>query len=243
MDETPDEPRRPDGDRRDQHDEPTGRGSLGGQPHLPDEADDDEEETYQATSRRGILSGGRLVAIGFAVLVLLGGGVALALNGGGSGGTASSSGDEPTSQEDAAFEFAACMRDNGLEDFPDPEVSGDGSISIGRGMVDLRDTEGFQAAQEACQGILDAVRPAPEGEQLTPDELAELRDQWHAVAQCVRDQGYDFADPEIDDYGRFRMKADGDGVEQAIEECAEEVGLGEQQDGEGGSGTDEEGGA
>jgi hypothetical protein len=247
MNETPDEPGRPDEDRRGQQNDPTARDPLGGQPPPPDEDDDEEaEDEYQAPSRRRILSGGRLAAAGLAVVLLLGGGAALALNGGGGADddTASSSDDDRSSQEDAAFEFAQCMRDNGIEDFPDPQVSGDDGISFGGSVADRIDSEEFQAADEACEHILDDARPVPlEGEKLTPEEQAELRDQWLAVAQCVRDQGYDFADPEVDEYGRFKIRADGEGVESAIEECANEIGLGEPQGGEGGSSTGGEGGA
>ncbi len=247
MDETPDEPGRPDQDRRGQQNDRTADGPLGGQSPPPDDHDDDEEDEdeYQAPSRRRILSGRRLAAAGFAVVVLLGGGAAIALSGGGGDGhdTASSSDDDGSSEEDAAFEFARCMRDNGIEDFPDPRVSVDGGISFGLRGADQRDTEEFEAAREACQHILDDARPAPDGQKLTPEELAELRDQWHAVAQCVRDRGYDFADPEVDEYGRFRIRAEGEGVEQAIEECANESGLGEQPGGESGASSGEEGGA
>jgi hypothetical protein len=249
MNETPDQPRRPDQDRRDQHNDPTARDPLDGHPPPPDDDDDDEdqndEDEHQAPSRRRILSRGRLAAAGVAVVVLLGGGAALALNGDGAGDsdTASSSDDDPSSPEDAAFEFARCMRDNGIEDFPDPQVSEDGGISFGGSLADQRDTEEFQAAEEACQHLLDDAAPTPEGQPLTPEERAELQDQWHTVAQCVRDQGYDFADPEVDEYGRFRMKAVGDGVEQAIEDCINESGLGEPRGGDSGSSSGEVGGA
>ena len=247
MDETPDEPRRPDEDWRGQQDDPTATGPLGGQPPPPDQDDDDEEDEYeyedQAPRRRGILSGRRLAAAGFAVVALLGGGAALALSGGWGDGddTASSSDDDGSSQEDAAFEFAQCMRDHGIEDFPDPQVNEGGGISFdGPGIRERLDSEEGVAAREACEHILDYA--APEGkQQLTPDELAELQDQWLAVAQCVRDRGYDFADPEVDEYGRFKIRAQGEGVEQAIEECANEIGLGEPQGGEGGSNTGGEG--
>jgi hypothetical protein len=246
MNETPDQPRRPDQDRRDQQDDPTASDPLDGQPP-PDDDDEDEgdEDEHQAPSRRRIPSRGRLAAAGLAVVVLLGGGAALALDGdgGGDNDTASSSDDDPSSPEDAAFEFARCMRDNGIEDFPDPQVSGDGGISFGGSLADQRDTEEFQAAQEACQHLLDDAGPDPEGEPLTPAERAELQDQWHTVAQCVRDQGYDFDDPEIDEYGRFRMRAEGDGIEQAIEECANESSLGDPRGGESQSSSGEAGGA
>lgn len=193
------------------------------------------ETPEQAPSRRRILSRGRLAAAGLAVVVLLGGGTALTLNAGGGGGgdTASSSDDDLSSPEDAASAFGQCMRDNGIENFPDPQVTGDGGISIGGSVADQRDTEEFRTAEEECQHLLDAA--APEGQPLTPGERAELQAQWHAVAQCVRDQGYDLADPEVDEYGRSGMDTQSEDVEQAIEECANETNLGEQPGGESGS--------
>lgn len=87
VDETPDEPRAPDEDRRGQENDPTALGPLDRQPRSPDEDDDHEEvdEEHRAASRRGILSGRRLAAAAAAVVVLAGGSAALALNGGGGG--------------------------------------------------------------------------------------------------------------------------------------------------------------
>lgn len=241
MNETPDEPRRPDEDRRGQQNDPAAMDPLGGQRPPPDEPDDDEEDedNHRAPSRRGILSGWRLAAVGVAVVVLVGGGAALALNGGGGDDGTSSSDDGRSSEEDAAFEFAQCMRDNGIEDFPDPQVDADGE-GISMRPPDGVTPEEMEPASAECEHILeDAV---PEGvEKLTPEERAELQDQWRAVAQCVRDQGYDMADPEVDEYGRLKIRAEGDGVEQAIEECGNEIGLGETDGGEAGSSIGGEG--
>jgi hypothetical protein len=239
MNEPPDQPRRPDEDRRGQRNDPAAMDPLGGQrppPDDPNEDEEDEDEYPAAPSRRGILSGARLAAAGVAVVVLLGGGAALALNGGGGGDdgdTASSADDGRSSEEDAAFEFAQCMRDNGIEDFPDPQVDTDGE-GISMRPPDGVTPEEMEPATAGCEHILeDAV---PEGvEILTPEERAELQDQWRAVAQCVRDQGYDMADPDVDEYGRLKIRAEGDGVEQAIEECGNEIGLGEPDGGEAGS--------
>ena len=62
---------------------------------------------------------------------------------------------------EAAFEFAQCMRDNGVDDFPDPQISADGSIHMpapaGVGHDELA------AAGAACEHILPAPdAPAPE---------------------------------------------------------------------------------
>ena len=65
---------------------------------------------------------------------------------------------------EAAFEFAQCMRDNGVDDFPDPQISADGSIHIdapaGVGHEELA------AAAEACERLL----PAP-ADQNRADQL------------------------------------------------------------------------
>lgn len=63
--------------------------------------------------------------------------------------------------QDAALEFAQCMRDQGIDDFPDPDLSttgpGDDDSDDGRtgpfGDVDMDDPE-TQAAFEACQDLL-----------------------------------------------------------------------------------------
>jgi hypothetical protein len=244
MNETPNEPLGPDEDRHRQQNDPAAN-EPGGQSPPPGDEDDDEDDLgeEQAPSRRRILSAGRLAAAGVVVVALLGGGAALALNRGDDDSTSSSDGDA-SSLEDAAFEFAECMRDNGLEDFPDPQVDADGGIDIGGSAAEQRDTEKFQAAQEACEHILEDAVPEGEGEKLTPEELAELRDQWQAVAQCVRDRGYDFAAPEIDEYGRLMgIQAGAEGVEQAIEDCANETGLDEPPGGEPESSEGEDGDA
>lgn len=53
-------------------------------------------------------------------------------------------------QLEQAREFAECMRENGIEDFPDP--SSDGGILIGGDTIEI--DEEFEAAQEACSEFL-----------------------------------------------------------------------------------------
>jgi pectinacetylesterase len=61
---------------------------------------------------------------------------------------------------DAAFDYARCLRDNGIEDYPDPQVGDDGGISITSPLdVGSAGTEVVVAAQEACLPILEAVEP------------------------------------------------------------------------------------
>ena len=67
-------------------------------------------------------------------------------------------------EREAAFEFAQCMRDHGVDDFPDPQISADGSIHIdapaGVGQEELA------AAREACEHILPAPRDQHRADQL-----------------------------------------------------------------------------
>jgi hypothetical protein len=99
----------------------------------------------------------------------------------------------PQSSADAALEFAQCMRDQGVEDFPDPEIGDDGTVGLTPGGVDLDDPE-VQAAQEECQSILDQgqLTDAPDEEQ-----QADLEERVLAFAQCMREHGIDFPDPDV----------------------------------------------
>ncbi|HVF53076.1 MAG TPA: hypothetical protein VNC78_05650 [Actinomycetota bacterium] len=55
--------------------------------------------------------------------------------------------------EDAAVAFAQCMRDNGVEDHPDPEFSGDG-MAIEISGSDIMDDPDFKSAEEKCRKLL-----------------------------------------------------------------------------------------
>jgi hypothetical protein len=258
MDETPDERRGPDEHGRAQQSDPAAMGPSGVQEPPPDKDDDeeDDDDEFQAPSRRRILSGWRLAAAGVAVVVLLGGGAALAFGGGGGSDNdeASSSDDKQAAVEDAGLEFAQCMRDHGFEDFPDPQVDADGGITIGKPeSVIHASREKWEAANEACDSVLNEAKP--EGQQLTPDEVAELQDQALAMAQCMRDRGYNFPDPQVDENGNINSgvqdNASGgpggpggpgdDQFQQDQDQCSEQAGLGTP-DAEGGSGHGGEGG-
>jgi hypothetical protein len=57
-------------------------------------------------------------------------------------------------QQQAALQFAQCIRDNGVKDFPDPEPDGP-LIDTTRmpGNPDGRNIPGLQAAQQKCRGL------------------------------------------------------------------------------------------
>lgn len=131
-------------------------------------------------------------------------GVATLGQGDGSGADASAS--PSVDPEDALAEFAECMRDNGIEDFPDPQIDENGGITIqapgggGDGAPSEEDLEDLQAAMEACQDLL------PQG--LGPGEISEedqaaFQDALLEYAQCMRDQGIDYPDPALSEGGGF----------------------------------------
>lgn len=175
-------------------------------------------------------------------------------DGGGNEDQSGGGGETPRdSQEfqDAALEYAQCMRDNGI-DMPDPEFDGEGGVAISAGPGGPGgpgeggpDDEEFQAADEECHPIIEEAAPDM---QLDPEEQAERQDQMVEVAQCMRDRGHDMPDPEVDENGRVTMQAGagqdtgpapGSGEEDEFEsdmtECQEEAGMEIPRGGSGGS--------
>jgi hypothetical protein len=84
--------------------------------------------------------------------------------------------------------FAACMRKNGVPNFPDP--NGQGVITIGSGSgIDPRSPK-FQAASQTCRKLL------PNGGQPTPQQIAKMKQAALAFSACMRAHGVkDFPDP------------------------------------------------
>jgi hypothetical protein len=146
--------------------------------------------------------------------------------------------------QDAMLEYAQCMRDHGV-DMPDPEFSDDGGVRISAGPADGGeggpDDEDFEAADEACQPIIDDAMPDME---IDPEQQAEMQDQLVEVAECMREKGYDMPDPEVDDKGRVTVRGgpgEGSGgpgagdeeFEQDMEDCGggpERIGGGDDDD-------------
>lgn len=152
----------------------------------------------------------------------------------GGGGGGGRTGDDAAFQ-DAMVEFAECMREHGI-DMQDPTVGEGGGFVIvapaGGAAGTEADREDFEAADAACQHILEAVedsRPQP-----SPEELAEMQDEALEFAECMREHGVDWPDPVFDDGGARTQIGPGDGasaqsgpdpgdpdVQDAMEECGE----------------------
>ena len=97
--------------------------------------------------------------------------------------------------EEAVLAFAACMRDNGIEDFPDPEIADDGSVAFGLGgggQVGDVDREALRTARNACSDLLEQAGIGPGA-----GDRTEIEDQLVEFAACLRDNGLDVPDPDF----------------------------------------------
>jgi hypothetical protein len=152
-----------------------------------------------------------------AMVALLSAGCSNALAGTGTG----SSGGNNTTNRDQAVKFAACMRANGVREFPDPNASGDLTIDqIANGSSLDTSTAAFKQAISACK---DLEPPGFTGGKRSPEQQkAALR-----FAQCIRDNGVkDFPDPAPDgpliDTTRMPGSPDGrsiPGLQAAMQKC------------------------
>jgi hypothetical protein len=94
--------------------------------------------------------------------------------------------------EQAILDFVACLRDNGL-DIPDPQFGPEGPRFADPAILaslDFRSRE-FLDAVEACQDLLAALQP-----EIDPEQQAEQNEQLLGFAECMRDEGVDFPDPD-----------------------------------------------
>lgn len=99
-----------------------------------------------------------------------------------------------SSKRQALVAFSACMRKNGVPNFPDPEPSGNGMKVSSEG-IDANAPQ-FKNAQRVCQRLL------PNGGNSTPQEQADHLREALRYADCMRTHGEPgFPDP----------KASGDG--------------------------------
>lgn len=113
----------------------------------------------------------------------------------GSGGatTTATSTTPTTSTREKAMKFSACMRDNGVSAFPDPNASGDLTIdAVANGSSLDTSSPAFKQAISACR---DLEPPGFTGHRRTAQQQqAALK-----FAECMRENGVpDFPDPTPD---------------------------------------------
>jgi len=95
----------------------------------------------------------------------------------------------------AAFQFSACMRNHGVNNFPDPKVTtsaGGTSVAIGIN-PSISGQPAFKSAQKACQHILGNPRSGPDS---SPAQQHARTQALIAFARCLRSHGFpNFPDP------------------------------------------------
>jgi hypothetical protein len=104
--------------------------------------------------------------------------------------SAAGAGDNAAANHDKAVKFATCMRDNGVNGFPDPDASGTFTIDgVLNGSSLNPDSAEWKKALDACKDL----QPAGfTGSKRTAEQQAQVL----KFAQCMRDNGVkDFPDP------------------------------------------------
>lgn len=116
--------------------------------------------------------------------------------------------------EQAFLDFAACMREHGV-DMPDPEISPTGGgfafgITVEGGSDEggpgSADIDKMTAANEACQYLLEGVV-----QEFERPDMSEMQDQMLAFSQCMRDHGIDMPDPVFSEDGGVTLMGPDEG--------------------------------
>ena len=117
----------------------------------------------------------------------------VALIGAGCGSSAPSETGSAGGERERAVTFSTCMREHGVEEFPDPDASGELTIDgIVNGSSVDPDSPAWKAAIRACK---DLQPPGFTGRKRSADQ----QDAALAFARCIREHGVkDFPDPVPD---------------------------------------------
>jgi hypothetical protein len=102
-----------------------------------------------------------------------------------------------------AYRYAACMRNHGVSNFPDPQVSSsNGSTQIS--MMAKSGSPNFKTAHDACKSILPAPSNADLAEQAHQQQVRKADEL--SFALCMRDHGISgFPDPGPGPQGRLTL--------------------------------------
>ncbi|MCW2757111.1 MAG: hypothetical protein JWO46_857 [Nocardioidaceae bacterium] len=143
-------------------------------------------------------------------------------------------GNGSSTTHDKAMKFAACMRDNGISAFPDPDASGALTVDeIANGSAVDTSSPAWTKALAACKDLEPAGFTGRA-------RSAEQQEYALKFAQCIRDNGVkDFPDPTRDgplvDTNRIPSTAGSGGMstlDAAMKKCgavyADKLGLGHQ---------------
>lgn len=144
--------------------------------------------------------------------------------------------DVDTDNEQVLLEFAQCMRDNGVDEFPDPTTDAEGNVRPfggGGAALDLgADRDTIEAARDACMPIIEDLAL-----NFVRGNRADIEDQLFEFAACMREEGVDMPDPDFSNLlgggpgqggGPFGGAIDVEDPEfqEAAETCSEVFGAG-----------------
>lgn len=116
---------------------------------------------------------------------------------------------EELDTEEAMLAFTECLRKQGL-DVADPEIDVDGNFRFrsifpqGDDGAGSQFREQFQEAREICGVYLEGVTQT-----FQERDLTEMQDQLYLYAACMRENGYDMADPDLTNFGQGGGQGDG----------------------------------
>ena len=108
--------------------------------------------------------------------------------------TAASNAPTNFGQAASAYQYSACMRNNGVSNFPDPKVHQNGNkVSVMIHMTPaIANSPAFQSAQKACAHFMPGGNAAPPTAAMTQKQKQDAL----AFAQCMRGRGFPgFPDP------------------------------------------------
>lgn len=102
-----------------------------------------------------------------------------------------------SSGNDGGLKYAQCMRDNGIDEFPDPE-GGKLTLKSEPGSKMDPNSPAWKKAEEACRSL----RPEP-----SEGQKQQMKAQGLKYSQCMRDNGIkEFPDPNPDGGMLLRME-------------------------------------
>jgi hypothetical protein len=110
-------------------------------------------------------------------------------------GSSGSTGKGKKDPEEAALEYTKCMREHGV-DMDDPGAGGELRLEVRPG-----NRKKVEAAQKACEGLLENARP-----KLSEEQQAALQEALLACARCMREHGIDMPDPTFGEGGKMTQQ-------------------------------------
>ena len=162
------------------------------------EAHDDRNRGKRRSPRRAGAMAAGLVALGLSVTACSSGS-----NSPGVASASTSAAGQPSSHHSAkasTLAYAQCMQSHGIKNFPEPNSSGQLTVTKGESLPDTSSPQ-FQAAATVCRSL------HPAGVAPNPAQAALHLQQDIAYAKCMRSHGLtNFPDPDPNTGDSFNLQ-------------------------------------